>query len=87
MGTAGLQPTGQGLGVGGLEGLGHLIQADLIAGEALRVDRDADLLAPAADDQAGPGVLDLPDGLEHVLGEQAQLPVVHVRNPVAIQVL
>ena len=86
MGAAGLETPGEGLGIGGLDGLSHLIQADPVAGQALGLDVHRDLLAATTDDEGAGRILNLLDGLKHVLGQQPQLAIVHVRQAVAVRV-
>jgi hypothetical protein len=87
VGAAGLDTARVGLGVRGLDGLGDLVETDLVAGQAFRLDIHRHLLTATTDDEGIGGVLDLLQGLEHVLGQEAQLAVIDIRQPVAIGIL
>jgi hypothetical protein len=80
------RPPAKVFGIGGLDGLGHLIQADPIAGQAFGLNIHRNLLAATPNDEGVGGILDLLDSLKHVLGQQPQLTVVDVRQAVAVRV-
>ena len=87
MGVSGFDAARLLLGVRRSDGLRHLVQADAVTGEPLRVDLDAQLLGAAADHEALAGVAELIQLLQHIMSQHAQLAVVDIQNAVSVEIL
>ena len=87
VGVAGLHSACPLLGIGCLDGLRNLVEADVVTRKPLRVDLHTDLFGATAHDEAFTGIRQLVEALQHIVGEHPQLAVIDVRPAVFVEIL